>query len=79
MLMNILLVVVPRYGAYAMMLTGGLMMLTNLLYYLLTPSRPLVIRFEDVILTLRYGWCFWLVLISGQVISCNLITLNKIY
>lgn len=65
-LMNILLVTVPRYGAYTMMLTGALMVSTNALYYLNTPSRPLVIRIEDAILSFSYGWCFWLVLAAGK-------------
>lgn len=63
--MNILLMVVPCYGAYMMILTGGLMLLTNLLYFLMIPSRPLVIRFEEVMITFSFGWCFWLVLTAG--------------
>ncbi len=66
LLMNILSVVVPRYGGYAMIVTGGLMLQTNLIYYLMVPSRPLLIRFEQAILTFSFGWCFWLVLIAGQ-------------
>ena len=63
--MNILLVVVPRYGAYMMVLTGALMISTNILYYILLPSQPLIIRFEDVLLTFSLGWCYWLVFIAG--------------
>ncbi|ODN06277.1 Dual oxidase maturation factor 1 [Orchesella cincta] len=66
LLMNLLLVVVPRYGAYQMVITGGLMLLTNALYYLLIPSKPLVIRFEDQFLMFKFGWCFWLVMIAGS-------------
>ena len=66
LLMNILLVTVPRYGAYTMLLTGGLMLLTNILYHVHTPTRPLIIRFEDTILSFHYGWCFWLVLGTGR-------------
>lgn len=69
--MNILLVVVPRYGAYMAVLTGALMMSTNLLYYLLIPSRPLMIRFEDTVVSLRFGWCYWLVLFAGNSIKSN--------
>jgi len=65
LLMNILLVVVPRYGAYMMVLTGALMISTNILYYALLPSRPLIIRFEDVLLTFSLGWCYWLVFTAG--------------
>ena len=65
-LMNILLVTVPRYGGYGMIATGGLMLLTNLTYYLNIPSRPLMIRFEGSVLSFSFGWCFWLVLIAGK-------------
>lgn len=65
-LTNILLVTVPRYGAYMMLLTGGLMLCTNLLYYLSVPSRPLVIRIEDAVISFSFGWCFWLVLAAGK-------------
>ncbi len=64
--MNLLIVVVPRYGAYQMVITGGLMLTTNFVYYLLIPTKPLMIRFEDHILMFRFGWCFWLVMIAGK-------------
>lgn len=64
--MNIFVVVVPRYGAYLMILTGGLMLLTNLLYYIMLPSQPLVIRFEDAFVSFSFGWCYWVVLIGGE-------------
>lgn len=64
--MNILLVTVPSYGGYMMLMTGGLMLLTNVIYYLHIPSRPLVIRFEDAIISFSFGWCFWLVLAAGN-------------
>lgn len=64
--MNILLVTVPVYGGYMMLLTGGLMLLSNLIYFINVPSRPLLIRFEDTIISLTYGWCFWLVLAAGM-------------
>lgn len=49
-----------------MIITGSLMLLTNVLYYLLIPSKPLVIRFEDKFLMFKFGWCFWLVLVAGK-------------
>ena len=64
--MNILLVVVPRYGAYTMVLTGSLMLLTNFLYWIMVPSQPLIIRFEDSIVNFSFGWCYWVVLIGGK-------------
>jgi dual oxidase maturation factor 1 len=66
LLMNLLLVVVPRYGAYAMMLTGTLLLGTDLAYYMLIPFNPLVVRFEGSVLMFRLGWCFWLVIIAGD-------------
>lgn len=66
LLMNVLLVNVPRYGAYTMIVTGMLMGLACLCFYLLMPPKPLDIRFEDVTLTFRLGWCFWLTLVVGQ-------------
>jgi hypothetical protein len=66
-LMNILLVTVPVYGGYTMILTGGLMLLSNLIYFINVPSRPLLIRFEDTIISFSYGWCFWLVLAAGNI------------
>ncbi|GIY02006.1 dual oxidase maturation factor 1 [Caerostris extrusa] len=65
LLMNILLCTVPRYGAYTMQLTGGLMLLTNAIYTWLLPRKPLVIPFEGGALHFKYGWCFWIVLAAG--------------
>ncbi|KDR12423.1 hypothetical protein L798_13472 [Zootermopsis nevadensis] len=65
LLMNLLLVVVPRYGAYAMMVTGTLLLSTDLVYYMLIPLNPLVVRFEGSVLMFRLGWCFWLVITAG--------------
>ncbi|XP_022246825.1 LOW QUALITY PROTEIN: dual oxidase maturation factor 1-like [Limulus polyphemus] len=67
LLMNILLCTVPRYGAYCMQLTGGVMLFTNAVYALLLPRKPLVIPFEGGLLKFHYGWCFWLLLVAGIV------------
>ncbi|XP_075677281.1 uncharacterized protein LOC113790114 isoform X2 [Dermatophagoides pteronyssinus] len=64
-LMNILLCAVPRYGAYTMQLTGLLMLLSNLLYIMMIPGKPLRIPFEGSTLIFSYGWCFWLVFAAG--------------
>jgi len=66
LLMNLLLVVVPRYGAYAMVVTGTLLHCTALVYYMLIPFNPLVVRFEGGALLFRLGWCFWLVITAGE-------------
>ncbi len=63
--MNLLLVIVPRYGAYMMTATGSMMVFSDLVYWYLLPARPLVIHVEDVVLTFEFGWCFWLILVAG--------------
>lgn len=74
LLMNVLLVNVPRYGAYTMTVTGLLMGFSCLIFYLLMPPKNLDIRFEDVTLTFRLGWCFWLTLVVGCLVTvCGLI------
>jgi dual oxidase maturation factor 1 len=65
LLMNILLMVVPRYGAYTMVLTGVLMLSADLMYLWLLPDAPLQVRFEVGMLKFELGWCFWLTLIAG--------------
>ncbi|XP_076348725.1 dual oxidase maturation factor 1-like [Tachypleus tridentatus] len=67
LLMNILFCTVPRYGAYCMQFMGCVMILTNAIYALLLPRKPLVIPFEGGLLRFYYGWCFWLVLAAGIV------------
>jgi hypothetical protein len=66
LLMNLLLIVVPRYGAFAMIVTGILLLSTDLVYYMLIPYNPLVVRFEGSALMFRLGWCFWLVMTAGD-------------
>nr|CAD7590112.1 unnamed protein product [Timema genevievae] len=66
LLMNLMLVVVPRYGAYSMMVTGVLLVSTDLVYYSLLPLNPLLVRFEGSTLTFSLGWCFWLVLTAAM-------------
>lgn len=64
-LSNLLLVVVPRYGAYLVTLTGLTLLFCNFLYFKLLPSRPLLIRLEQSTLTFSFGWSFWLVMVAG--------------
>ena len=66
LLMNLLLLAVPRYGAYMKALTGFLIVCTNLGYYLLLPKRPLVIYLEGGRLEFKLGWCYWLLLVAGN-------------
>lgn len=58
---------VPRYGIYALQITGTVMVGTNAVYALLLPTKPLVIPFEDGTLSFSFGWCYWAVLISGSI------------
>ena len=48
LIMNVLMVVVPRYGAYTMTLTGLTMLFSTGIYYWLLPDRQLRIHIEDV-------------------------------
>jgi len=65
LLMNIMLVNIPRYGAYLMVLNGGLMVLACAVFWLLMPPKPLHIRFEEVWIDFNLGWCFWMTLVVG--------------
>lgn len=65
MVMNILLCMVPRYGAYTMVLTGLMILASNGIYYALLPKIPLIIHFEVQVLTFSLGWCFWALLGVG--------------
>ncbi len=64
--MNVLLVVVPRYGAYTMTLTGWTMLFACSLYYWLLPKKPLEIHFEEAVIQFKLGWCFWINIVTGN-------------
>lgn len=65
LLFNLLLVVVPRYGAYCLAVTGTMLLGADAVYWSLLPSTQLMVRFEGAQLVFRLGWCFWLVLAAG--------------
>ncbi|XP_077988774.1 dual oxidase maturation factor 1-like [Glandiceps talaboti] len=67
LLSNMLFLMVVRYGAYFLAMTGGTMLLGNLIYATLRDGEILAIPFEDATLTFSFGWCFWLTLITGLV------------
>ncbi len=48
-----------------MSLTGGLMVLSTVIYSYLQPATALTIPFEDAYIKFGFGWCFWMVAISG--------------
>ncbi|KAL3185350.1 hypothetical protein MRX96_030167 [Rhipicephalus microplus] len=68
LLMNVLLCAIPRYGAYAMQLTGLTMLFSGGLYSSLLPARPLIIPFEGGLLHFSFGWCYWAVLGAGELL-----------
>ena len=67
--MNIFFMVIPRYGAAAMLATGLLALLSIMLYWTMLPSRNLVIYVNGQHVCLAMGTCFWTVFITGLV-SC---------
>lgn len=71
MMMNLLLMVVPRYGAYSMIFTGLCMLTTNLIYTALLPCEPLIAHIEGSILSFNLGWNYWLVLLAGLCLTPN--------
>uniref|UniRef100_A0A0A9Y706 Dual oxidase maturation factor 2 n=2 Tax=Lygus hesperus TaxID=30085 RepID=A0A0A9Y706_LYGHE len=82
MVMNLLLIVVPRYGACAMTLTGALMLFSAFTYHCLLPKNPLKVRFEQAMLSFKFGWCFWLVIIAGALctfVGLVIIAIDFIY
>lgn len=64
-MMNLLLMVVPRYGAYSMIMTGLCMLCTNLIYWALLPCEPLIAHIDGSILAFDMGWNYWLILVAG--------------
>jgi len=64
-LSNLMLVVVPRYGAYLVTITGFTLLFCNFIYFKLLPARPLLIRLEQSVLMFNFGWSFWLVMVAG--------------
>jgi len=83
LLMNLLLIVVPRYGAYMMVLTGALMLGAALAYQCLLPSTPLRIRWENGSeLVFRLGWCFYLIILAGAlclVVGLAIVAVDVLY
>lgn len=65
LLSNLLLVVVPRYGANMVFLTGVVLLFSNFIYSQLIPARPLLIRMEQTVLSFSFGWSFYLVMVAG--------------
>uniref|UniRef100_A0A1Y1M2Q4 Dual oxidase maturation factor 1 n=1 Tax=Photinus pyralis TaxID=7054 RepID=A0A1Y1M2Q4_PHOPY len=67
LLMNLMILVVPRYGALLMTFCGILLLATACGYFGMLPEAPLIIHLEGSAIYLHLGWCFWLVFIAGSV------------
>lgn len=63
--MNIFFLVIPRYGAIAMIATGILALISVFLYWILLPAREMVIHLNGAALHFKLGGCYWTVLTSG--------------
>ena len=63
--MNVLFLVIPRYGALAMMAVGLLCLLSVVVYWSMLPTQPLVIHVGGRALRLQWGASFWTVLATG--------------
>ena len=57
---------VLRYGGYFMVMTGGCLLLSNIIYASIRNPFDLVIPFEDGKLEFSWGWCFWLCMFNGE-------------
>ncbi|KAJ8924574.1 hypothetical protein NQ315_000723 [Exocentrus adspersus] len=66
-LMNLMLIVVPRYGAVLMTTCGFLLLSTVCGYFGMLPETSLVIYLDGSVLNFCFGWCYWLVLLAGSV------------
>ncbi|KAG5866555.1 hypothetical protein JTB14_025255 [Gonioctena quinquepunctata] len=67
LLMNLMLIVVPRYGALLMTVCGFLLLTTACGYFGMLPETPLVIHVEGTKLNFEFGWCYWLIWIAGGI------------
>ncbi|KAF2879164.1 hypothetical protein ILUMI_27016 [Ignelater luminosus] len=67
LLANILFRSVIRYGAFYLGICGGLMILGNIIWSSIRNPNPLVIPFENAIITTKLGFSYWLTLVTGIV------------
>ncbi len=65
--MNIFFLVIPQHGAIAMITTGLLALLSVFLYWILLPSRDMIININGSVLQFRFDGCYWTVLTTGLV------------
>ncbi|XP_076286688.1 dual oxidase maturation factor 1-like isoform X2 [Lasioglossum baleicum] len=77
MLANIFLQSVGRYAAYSFGITGGLQILTCIVWVFVHNPFPLVIPFEDATIRLHFGRHFWMTLGCGAL--CILLAAILLY
>ena len=65
--MNVFFLVIPFYGALAMILTGLLGLTANLVYWLLLPAHEMTVHINGSVLSFHMGGCYWTVLTAGGV------------
>ncbi|KAF2883299.1 hypothetical protein ILUMI_22859 [Ignelater luminosus] len=65
LLMNLMIAVVPRYGALLMTSCGLLLLGTACGYFGMLPENPLIVHLEGSAIHFHLGWCFWLVFVAG--------------
>ncbi|XP_014789288.1 dual oxidase maturation factor 1 isoform X2 [Octopus bimaculoides] len=65
----ILMCSVVFYGSVMFLISGLTMCITAIVYHLLQPPHPIQIPFGEEVLRLSYGWCFYLVLVTGIITS----------
>lgn len=65
--MNLMIVVVPRYGALLMTSCGLLLLGTACGYFGMLPENPLIVHLEGSAIHFHLGWCFWLVFVAGSI------------
>lgn len=67
--MNIMFLVIPRYGALSMVGVGSLALLAVFIYWILLPQHQLVIHINGQVISFSLGGCFWTVFSVGIVAS----------
>ncbi|XP_077978626.1 dual oxidase maturation factor 1-like [Glandiceps talaboti] len=66
----ILFSIIIRYASYFSLLTGGVLLLSNLIYGTLRTGPDLEIPFQHAVLRFHFGWSFWIILVTGLLCLC---------
>lgn len=62
----ILFKMVIRYGAYCSLMTGGSLLIANIIYSSIRNSNQLEIPFPEATLVFHWGWSFWMCMSMGK-------------